>query len=240
MKRLVLAALILFLALPMGTIVPTGTAVPMGTAVPVRAEDCAVYYSHPTDTRRIALTFDDGPHYKYTAEILDILDEYGAKATFFVVGELAERYPELILRELSEGHEVGNHTWSHPKMNRLSPDAVTSEIIRTERALNEIADYRPKLFRPPEGSFGKAVTQAASGMDYDIILWTVDTRDWAHTPVNQIVETVLTQTGPGSIILCHDFIGRDSPTPDALREFIPALIEDGYEFVTVSELLGSE
>lgn len=84
------------------------------------SEDCAVYYSHKTDTRRIALTFDDGPHYKYTAEILDILAEYDVKATFFVVGELAERYPELILRELADGHEVGNHTWSHPRLSRLT------------------------------------------------------------------------------------------------------------------------
>lgn len=106
---------------------------------------------HRQKTR--SLTFDDGPHYKYTAEILDILDEYGAKATFFVVGELAERYPELILRELAEGHEIGNHTWSHPKMKKLTVDSLKQEILKTEELLNEIADYRPKLFRPPEGAF---------------------------------------------------------------------------------------
>ena len=199
----------------------------------------AAVYRHDTDRKLVALTFDDGPHYKYTAEILDILDEYGARATFFTVGELAERYPELILRELSEGHEVGNHTWSHPKMKKLTPAALKTELLKTEELLNEIADYRPKLFRPPEGSFSDLSEKVAEDNDYEMILWTVDTRDWAHTPVDDIVKNVLTNTHPGSIILCHDFIGRDSPTPDALRKFIPALIDEGYEFVTVSELLAS-
>ena len=196
-------------------------------------------YRHNTDKKRVALTFDDGPHYKYTAEILDILDEYGAKATFFVVGELAERYPELILRELAEGHEIGNHTWSHPKMKKLTVDSLKQEILKTEELLNEIADYRPKLFRPPEGAFSPLAEKTAENIDYEVILWTVDTRDWAHTPVDKIVDNVLNNTAPGSIILCHDFIGRDSPTPDAIRQFIPKLIDEGYEFVTVSELLMS-
>lgn len=196
-------------------------------------------YRHKTDKKRVALTFDDGPHYKYTAEILDILDEYGAKATFFVVGELAERYPELILRELAEGHEIGNHTWSHPKMKKLTAATLKQELIKTEELLNEIADYRPKLFRPPEGSFSDLAEKTAENCDYEVILWTVDTRDWAHTPIDKIVDNVMKNTLPGSIILCHDFIGRDSPTPDAIRQFIPKLIEEGYEFVTVSELLMS-
>ena len=210
------------------------------SAIICAAADSTAVYRHDNNSKRIALTFDDGPHYKYTAEILDILKEYGAKATFFVVGELAERYPELILRELAEGHEVGNHTWSHPKMAKLTNDQLKNEILHTERLLNEIADYRPKLFRPPEGSFKKSSEELAESNDYTLILWTVDTRDWAHTPVEQIAEMVENETEAGSIILCHDFIGRDSPTPDALRKFIPALLDKGFEFVTVSELLASE
>lgn len=204
------------------------------------ADASTAVYRHNNSSKRIALTFDDGPHYKYTAEILDILKEYDAKATFFVVGELAERYPELILRELSEGHELGNHTWSHPKMAKLSDAELKNELLRTERLLNEIADYRPKLFRPPEGSFKQNVERIALENDYTLILWTVDTRDWAHTPIDQIVSMVETETETGSIILCHDFIGRDSPTPEALRIFIPALKAKGYSFVTISELLASE
>jgi peptidoglycan/xylan/chitin deacetylase (PgdA/CDA1 family) len=208
----------------------------------VSAESSLTYssdgvYWHDNNNNMIALTFDDGPHYKYTHEILDILKEYNVKATFFVIGKLAERYPEIILRELAEGHEIGNHTWSHPKISKCSSVKLVNEIILTERILNEIADYRPKIFRPPEGSFKKEVATIAENNDYKVILWTVDTKDWAHTPPDKIVETVLEKTESGSIILCHDFIGYDSPTPDALREFIPALLKKGFKFVTVSELL---
>ncbi len=198
-----------------------------------------VYFSCENAEKRIALTFDDGPHYKYTAEILDILKEYNIKATFFVVGQLAERYPDIILREISEGHEVASHTWSHAHLTLLSDKSLEDEISATEEFLYELAEYRPTLLRPPEGKYGENLLRVAGKLDYEVILWTVDTRDWAHTPTDKIVETVLNNTESGSIILCHDFIGGESPTPDALRQFIPKLIENGYEFVTVSDLIFS-
>ena len=206
----------------------------------LHADNSAAIYRHDNQSKRIALTFDDGPHYKYTGEILDILKEYGAKATFFVVGELAERYPELVLRELAEGHEVGNHTWSHPKMAKLTSDQLRNEILRTERLLNEIADYRPKFFRPPEGSFKKSSEELAEANDYTLILWTVDTRDWAHTPVQKITKNVLGSVKAGDIILMHDFVQKRSPTPDALEKILPVLIERGFSPVTVSELIGTD
>ena len=199
--------------------------------------DQLVYYRCQNEEKKIALTFDDGPHYKYTAEILDILKEYEIKATFFVVGELAERYPELIEREIREGHELGNHTNSHPKLTELSLAGLIGEIKETETILAS-HQYSPKLFRPPEGRFGKEVEETAEALGYRIILWSVDTRDWAHTPADKIVKNVMQNTKSGSIILCHDFIGKNSPTPEALRIFIPALLKEGYEFVTVSELIG--
>ena len=209
--------------------------------IPLRADEqlADVYFSCENTEKRIALTFDDGPHYKYTAEILDILKEYNIKATFFVVGQLAERYPDLILREISEGHEVASHTWSHAHLTLLSDKSLEDEISATEDLLYELAEYRPTLLRPPEGKYGENLLRVAGKLDYEVILWTVDTRDWAHTPTDKIVETVLNNTESGSIILCHDFIGGESPTPDALRQFIPKLIENGYEFVTVSDLIFS-
>ncbi len=207
--------------------------------LPICADDALadVYFSCERDDKRIALTFDDGPHYKYTGEILDILAENDVHATFFVVGSLAEKYPELILRELSEGHEIASHTWSHPHLNMISKAALENELTVTEEFLYELAEYRPRLFRPPEGKCPEKVLRVAAEMDYEVILWTVDTRDWAHTPTDTIVKTVLDNTESGSIILCHDFVGGESPTPDALRTFIPELKRNGYEFVTVSELL---
>ncbi len=196
-----------------------------------------VYFSRNSQDKRIALTFDDGPHYKYTAEILDILKEYDVKATFFIVGQLAERYPELVLRELSEGHEVASHTWSHPKLATIPEATLINELNSTEELLVELCEYRPRLFRPPEGKYSDKVRRVAKQLDYEVVLWTVDTRDWAHTSTDTIVDTVLNNTESGSIILCHDFIGGESPTPEALRKFIPKLKENGYEFVTVSELI---
>lgn len=195
------------------------------------------YFSGDTKSKRIALTFDDGPHPKHTREILKILDEYGVKATFFIIGKLAEEYPELVVEEINAGHEVASHTWSHPNVNTLTEAGLTNELYETEQFLKTLADYKPALFRPPEGKCGENVLRAAAAFDYDVILWTVDTKDWAHTPSDKIVENVLSNTSPGSIILCHDFVAYDSPTPDALREFIPKLKENGYEFVTVSQLL---
>ena len=209
--------------------------------LPLRADEqlADVYFSCKNTEKRIALTFDDGPHYKYTTEILDILKEYNIKATFFVVGQLAERYPDLILREISEGHEVASHTWSHAHRTLLSDKSLEDEISRAEEFLYELAEYRPTLLRPPEGKYGENLLRVARKLDYEVILWTVDTRDWAHTPTEKIVETVLNNTESGSIILCHDFISGESPTPEALRQFIPKLIENGYEFVTVSDLIFS-
>lgn len=209
---------------------------------PTRADDIMadVHFSSDNTDKRIALTFDDGPHYKYTEEILDILAEYDVKATFFVVGSLAERYPELILRELSEGHEIASHTWSHPHLAKLPEATLENELSATEEFLYELAEYRPRLFRPPEGKCPDTVRRVAAELDYEVVLWTVDTRDWAHTPSDMIVKTVLDNTESGSIILCHDFIGGNSPTPEALRKFIPELKRNGYEFVTVSDLLYSD
>lgn len=188
----------------------------------------------------MALTFDDGPSPVYTEEILGILAEYGVRATFFVVGENAERYGDLIRAEYEAGHEIGNHTYSHQNLRKLTETETVREIERTERAVYENLEVRTRLLRPPGGIFGEALCKAALALDYTVVCWSVDTRDWAHTPVNAIVENVLSSVKEGDIILFHDQVGgKPSPTPEALRILIPALLNEGYEFVTVSELIGS-
>lgn len=200
------------------------------------AED--VYFSCNTEgEKRIALTFDDGPHPVYTEEILSILAEYDAKATFFCIGVNAERYPALVEKILSSGHEIGNHTYDHENLQKVNTTKVRSEIIGMENALLPVTEDLPTLLRPPGGAYSEAVCQAATALDYTVILWSVDTRDWAHTAVEEIVENVLTNTGPGDIVLFHDSIGGTSPTPEALRRILPVLVERGYHFCTVSELL---
>lgn len=201
------------------------------------AESIAVK-SADTDEKVIALTFDDGPHGVYTEEILDILAEYGIKATFFVVGENAESYPQIIEREVVEGHELGNHTYSHPMdFSSFDINETVEEIHRTEEALNSAAEYRPKLFRPPGGAWGETLSKALERYDYKLVLWSVDTKDWKRPSAEIIADEVLRSVKPGAIILFHDFVSLKSNTPDALRIIIPELIKEGYEFLTVSELL---
>ncbi len=197
-------------------------------------------YHSDNQYMKIALTFDDGPHPYLTPKILDILDEYGIKATFFVIGINAERYPDALCETIKRGHEVGNHTYTHPRVSRLEPYKLKSEMEKCESAIYGLADYSPKLFRPPEGLIDYAVRSASEELDYQVILWDIDTMDWARTPAEQIAEKVINEISSGAIILMHDYIGKRSPTPEALRLFIPVLIEKGYKFVSVSELIGSD
>ena len=196
-----------------------------------------VYVRKAHADNEIALTFDDGPNAKQTAEILDILKDFGVKATFFVVGCNAERNGELVRRILREGHEIGSHTYSHAAMRSCSDSALIEEIRHNEQVLQDIAGIRPTLFRPPEGCCEGNVVKVANGLGYHVVLWSVDTRDWAHTPVPTMVNNVRENTSSGDIILCHDFVGRGTNTPDALRAFLPLLLEKGFTFVKVSELL---
>lgn len=197
-----------------------------------------VIYRKQNTQMKIALTFDDGPHPVYTPEILDILDEYGIKATFFVVGENVDLYPQLIEREIAEGHELGNHTYTHCHLSKTAPNTIIKEMDACERAVYEICEYRTKLFRPPEGVLPETIREYALREDYSVILWSIDTYDWAHARVSDIRKNVLKNTDAGDIILMHDYV-PDSITPKALREIIPALLDKGYKFVTVSELTGS-
>lgn len=187
--------------------------------------------------KMIALTFDDGPHKKYTEEILDILDEYSIKATFFVVGVCAEKYPEIIAREIASGHEIGNHTYSHLHLKNANISEIAGEIDKTEQLLIQNNGYSTTLFRPPEGVCNDRVRSVAKDMNYSLVLWTVDTKDWVPSSCESIVNSVLGSVDGGEIILMHDYVVGKSNTPDALRIIIPKLLEEGYTFVTVSELL---
>ena len=186
----------------------------------------------------IALTFDDGPHPVYTARILKILYDNNASATFFVIGENAERYPSLIRAEYDSGHELGNHTYSHGRLNEKSVKTLYNEIKKTDGIIKSITGEEPVLFRPPEGATSKIVLNCAERFSYPVILWSIDTKDWERKDAGKIADSVLSGIKPGAIILMPEFVGTNSQTPQALRKILPALLEQGYEFVTVSELLG--
>ena len=203
-----------------------------------RAAAEVVYRRTGTDgVKRIALTFDDGPHPRHTPEILDILAEYGVKATFFVVGSNAEYYDGLVSRAQSEGHEIGNHTYHHYHTANTDAASLVRDMAACDEVLLRQTGKKPTLFRPPEGVFNEEMKEFCDENDYTIVMWSIDTRDWAHTPICEIVKNVREHARDGAIILMHDFIGKKSPTPAALRQIIPMLQELGFEFVTVSRLL---
>ena len=183
------------------------------------------------------MTFDDGPHPKYTKEILEILAEYNVKATFFVVGENAKAHPELIHAQLQGGHEIGNHTYSHKRPAKQTKEEFLADMNACNEVLTSITNTPIRLFRPPEGVCNDDVKRACGEKGLSIVLWSIDTRDWAHTPPCEICKNVKQNVRDGSIILLHDFIGKNSPTPEALRQMIPMLLKLGYELVTVSQLL---
>ena len=199
--------------------------------------DETIYHSRHNDRMEIALSFDDGPHPRLTPVILDILAEYGVKATFFMVGENVGYYPAAARAVAEAGHEIGNHTFSHRKFDRLGEDDLRREIFSCEEAISEVSDAPVRFIRPPEGQMSDTMRQVIGDLDYRVILWDVDTRDWAHTPPEAICRHILDTVQAGDIILMHDFIGYNSPTPEALRLVIPALLERGYHLVTVGELV---
>lgn len=209
-------------------------------ALPIKASAAPqIVYRHASRNgqKRVALTFDDGPHPRYTPEILNILAEYGVEATFFTVGSNAELYPHIIKRLLEEGHELGNHTYHHYHTVNVSGEKLKKDIIICNDTLERLTGEPVYLFRPPEGVFNEEIKQLCADRGYVIVMWSVDTRDWAHTSVTDICKNIKENVKDGSIILMHDFIGKNSPTPAALRRIIPMLQESGYEFVTVSRLL---
>ncbi len=187
-------------------------------------------------TKKIALTFDDGPSKRYTAAILDILKKHNVKATFFVVGENVQKFPELLSREIAEGHEIGNHTYSHCHLQKMDVVTLSGELDKAGKILMQVGGYKTTLFRPPEGVINQAVRAAAKGAGYSLVLWTIDTRDWAHNSTSNIIRMITDKASDGDIILFHDFVVGSSPTPQVLEIIIPKLREMGFEFVTVSEL----
>ena len=159
------------------------------------------------------------------------------KATFFVVGENVSYYADVLRREVAAGHEIGNHTYHHYHTVNKDGSILTKDILICSEVIQKYTGEEVHLFRPPEGVFNEDIKRLCEEKGYIIVMWSVDTRDWAHTPIDEICRNVKENVKDGSIILMHDFIGKNSPTPAVLRRIIPMLQESGFEFVTVSRLL---
>ncbi|MBQ3423361.1 MAG: polysaccharide deacetylase family protein, partial [Romboutsia sp.] len=175
------------------------------------------------DKKIIALTFDDGPHPKETDRVLDVLSKYNVKATFFIAGKHAKWYTDPLVRASKEGHEIGNHTFTHPDISNLTSQQIESEILECEKTLVEITGEKPTLFRPPFGSYKKEeLEEIARKNNYKIILWTtVDARDWQNPPASKIASKIIDNAKNGDIILLHDYATEN--TVEALDILIPAM-----------------
>ena len=182
-------------------------------------------------TKYVALTFDDGPKAGTTDVLLDGLKVRGASATFFLVGEQALAYPDLVRRMAEEGHQVGNHTWSHVRLEGASKILVEEEVGRTEALLKELLGGEGYWLRPP---YGQLSPGAEKYIDVPMVKWSVDSRDWESRNTEKVVQAVLKDVQPNSIILLHDIY----PTSvEAALRLVDALQTQGYWFVTVEELL---
>jgi peptidoglycan-N-acetylglucosamine deacetylase len=195
----------------------------------------ATYFQANVDGPYIAMTFDDGPSPETTPRLLDILKQRNIKATFFMIGQNAERNPEIVKRILAEGHEIGNHSWTHPQLAKLSDDRVTEEITKTQNAIKNASGYTPTLLRPPYGSITSRQKEwIENQFGLSVILWSVDPFDWKRPGASVIQQRILAGVSPGAIVLSHDI---HKQTVDSMPATLDALAAKGYKFVTVSQLI---
>ncbi len=203
------------------------------------SDDIKVHRSGNNNKKLVALTFDDGPESEITPQILDVLDEYNIKATFFIVGQNAAKHTDVLKDIHDRGHEIGNHSWSHKYLPKISKQSKKGEILKTEELLMEVLGEYAPVFRPPYGAVKAQDKQLIDSLGYKVVNWSVDTRDWAGTSNEQIMKYVKQQLGPGGIILMHNSgeTGVVKNTVNVLPTIIDWVIEQGYEFTTVTEIL---
>jgi peptidoglycan/xylan/chitin deacetylase (PgdA/CDA1 family) len=186
----------------------------------------------------IAMTFDDGPSAKLTPKLLDLLAAHHIKATFFLIGENVAEYPDIVAREVREGHEIANHSWSHPNFGKMSDDAIRAQIRKTDEAIRSAIGNGPTLLRPPYGSItARQKKWINQEFGYKIVLWDVDPLDWRRPGPSVVCNRIVKNTRAGSIVLAHDIHpGTIEAMPCVLKE----LEAKGFKFVTVSELIAMQ
>lgn len=193
------------------------------------------YTSANVDGPYIALTFDDGPNPETTPKLLKILDARGIKATFFVVGTRAAENPELLRRMAADGHEIGNHSWNHPQLPKVSVEEADRQITQASAAIQAATGKEPIYLRPPYGAMNNTLRKHLEDkFGLTMVYWSADSLDWKNRDAQAIYDKVMAQTRPGGIILMHDI---HATTVAAVPRVVDALIAKGYKFVTVSQLI---
>ena len=180
----------------------------------------------------LSLTFDDGPG-PYTAHLLDILDQYSAKATFFLIGSKVSGQASVVRNIQARGHQLGNHSWSHPELPKLSVDQIAGEIDRTNEAIRQATGVKPNILRPPYGAANGVVLEQLRARGMSSILWSVDTRDWADRNSQIVCSRAVAGARPGAVILMHDI---HQTSVNAVPCILSSLKQQGYSFVTIQWL----
>lgn len=191
-------------------------------------------YSVETEGKKVAVTIDAAWGDEYTQSILDTLDKHDVKATFFLVKFWVENYPNQLEEIYKKGHEIGNHSASHPYMSKLSKDQIVEELLETEKVIMDITNKKPTAFRPPYGDYNDQLLQTAMEQGYYTIQWDIDSLDWKELGVDPVVDRVMKNVKDGSIILFHN-------NAKYITEYLPIILErlknEGYEMVTINELI---
>jgi peptidoglycan/xylan/chitin deacetylase (PgdA/CDA1 family) len=217
---------------PPSAVAPATPAATPATAQKVTYSDCHV------EGQYIAMTFDDGPHKTNTPRLLDMLKERHIHATFFLVGENVVENEEIVKRIVAEGHELGNHSWSHPQLSLMNDASVRDQLQKTQDAIKNACGVTPKIMRPPYGAFTARQRNWAHGeWGFTVILWDVDPQDWKFRNAEHVKKEILKAVVPGSIVLSHDI---HKTTVDAMPEVLDTLAARGFKFVTVSELISMD
>lgn len=194
-------------------------------------------YSVDTTEKKIAISFDCAWGNEHTKPILDILDQYDVKTTFFMVEFWAEKFPEDVKEIYNRGHELGNHSSTHPNMTKLSAEDIARELKGAEDAIVQITGVRPTVFRPPFGAYNNCLVETCEANGYQVIQWDVDSLDWKDITAEQIVERVTRNVKPGSIVLFHN-------NAQHVETYLPAILsklkENGYTIVPISQLVLKE
>jgi peptidoglycan/xylan/chitin deacetylase (PgdA/CDA1 family) len=220
------------------TLTITGQSSAAPTPTPGPAPIQYTYNSVPGAGRAIAITFDDGPSEKLTPMLLDILKERNVHATFFVVGQNAAEYPDILKRAVAEGHEIGNHSWSHPSLTGLGAAGVKNQMQKTNAAIKAAIGRDPVVMRPPYGATNATLNKRYNDVyGMKVILWSVDPLDWKYRSAAHVKSQILAQVTPGAIILAHDI---HATTVAAMPGTLDALLSEGYKFVTVSQLIAMQ
>lgn len=206
--------------------------------LPTSIGDQDSYSSVDTSLPFVALTFDDGPHATHTPRLLDILKERNVKATFYVVGTNARRYPEIMRRIVAEGHEIGNHTVTHGNLTKMSQSQVRKELSAAHEAIVSATGVAPRTMRPPYGAItASQKSWIRKEFGYPTIMWSVDPKDWKKPGPSVVASRLVSGAKPGGILLVHDI---HSQSVDAMPSTIDQLQRKGFQFVTVTQLIAMD